>query len=362
MAQIDSNTRETNLRFVDDDTGLQVNINNSILSMSVSYSADLASQISVTVHDPGLTFAKNNFFHVTRTVFFSPETLRNYQDPGIAVKTPEITLDSISEYRIQVFEIAAAEITQGPGSSAVWNIELRPKTVQQMKRDINARSYKGKGSEYVRAVCEKYNMLPLIEYTGKMVSISGANNSKAADSVWDVLSSLASEAKFVVYESDNTLVFASQRYLLGIYGSEHSDVEIIDPVTNAPVTKRLNYIPVRWPARPSDLLRLISIPTVRRSDNDPLEVRGSMVVNRLSATTLRPGMTIRILGLPYMDGLYLIDSVEYDYLGNQPVTVSFRSPEREKKDIRQFDIGKIYPALYNRSVDGTDFSSGVIEA
>jgi len=350
MAQIDKNTRETNIRFVDDATGLQVNINNSILTMQVSYTMDMASQITLTVHDSNFDFARNNFFHITRTVFFSPETLTNYQDTGIPLKAPELAFNDYQQYRAQIFEIASAQVAQGPSLSAVWTIELRPKAVQQMKRDRNPKSYKGKGSEFARSVCTKFSLMPLIEYTQKSAAIQGASGDRVADSVWDVLSNIASEAKFVVFETDNTLVFASQKFLLGIYGSENGDIAYIDPQTNEPAIRRLNFIPLNWPPKPYDLLRPLAMPTVRKSDNDPLDVRGSVSLERLSATTLRPGMTVYLQGIPYMDGLYLIDSVDYDYLGTGPVNISFRSPEREKQYIRDYEIGKIYQPLMSTQI------------
>jgi hypothetical protein len=92
------------------------------------------------------------------------------------------------------------------------------------------------------------------------------------------------------------------------------------------------------------------MPTVRKSDNDPLDVRGSVSLERLSATTLRPGMTVYFQGIPYMSGLYLIDSVDYDYLGTGPVNISFRSPEREKQYIRDYEIGKIYQPLMSTQI------------
>ena len=86
------------------------------------------------------------------------------------------------------------------------------------------------------------------------------------------------------------------------------------------------------------------MPTLAKSDNDPFEVQGSMIVDRVNGMCLRPGMTIQIQGIPMYgptldgrddghSGLYLITNVDYDHLGSQPVRVSFTSPTRERQYI-----------------------------
>ena len=82
----------------------------------------------------------------------------------------------------------------------------------------------------------------------------------------------------------------------------------------------------------------MQIPTVRKSDNDPLEVTGSMNVAREVGMSMRPGMTIKLDGIPTMNGYYLINSVEFDPLSGTPVAIGFRSPERLSKNIREYSV------------------------
>lgn len=340
--------RDTRLRWTDD-AGTLVNLNTSILTMSVNFTSDMASQITVTVHDPNGELAKNRFFNITRTVLFSPENTTNYNVGGI----PQLPgLYSGLTNIVYPFEIAAASVAPGPGRNYIWTLELRPKPIQQMKRDKNPKSYKGKGSDYVMSVCNKYGLNPLIEKTTKSVSINGASGDRRADSVWDVLSNLASEAKFRVFESQGTLVFASQKFLLGLYGSSRGTFDWVDPTTNRKAQKVANYIPLRWPSTSEDILRPLEPPQLRRSDNDPLEAQGSVSLMRESAMGLRPGMTLLYQDIEMFSNFYLIDTVDYDFLGNGPVQVSFRTPEREDKSIQDFEIGRIYPGNYTAWGEG----------
>lgn len=348
MADDRRSIRDTRLRWADD-AGTLVNINTSILTMSVSFTSDMASQITLTVHDPNGELARNRFFNITRTVLFSPENTANFnaggrpQIPGLYSGLTDI---------VYPFEVAAASVATGPGRNFIWTIELRPKPIQQMKRDKNPKSYKGKGSDYVMSVCNKYGLNPLIERTSKSVTINGASGDRRADSVWDVLSNLASEAKFRLFETQGTLVFASPKFLLGLYGSSYGTFDWVDPTTNRLGQKSANYIPLRWPSTSEDILRPMEPPTFRKSDNDPLEAQGSVSLIRESAMGLRPGMTLYYQGIEMFSNFYLIDSVEYDFLGNSPVQVSFRTPEREEKNVQDFEIGFIYPPNYRTWGEG----------
>jgi hypothetical protein len=53
-------------------------------------------------------------------------------------------------------------------------------------------------------------------------------------------------------------------------------------------------------------------------------------------------MTVFIDNYPTMQGYYLINSVNYNALTSDPVTIEFRSPEREEKEIDQLAIGAKY--------------------
>ena len=112
----------------------------------------------------------------------------------------------------------------------------------------------------------------------------------------------------------------------------------------------LNYVYMGWPGTQlgdsnRDVFRLLGMPNVTRSDNNPLEVQGTILLDRFNARCLRPGMTIFLdldkgeNGTSYFNGYYLINSVSFEHYGTAPVTVGFRSPERLEKDIPSIAIG-----------------------
>ena len=50
--------------------------------------------------------------------------------------------------------------------------------------------------------------------------------------------------------------------------------------------------------------------------------------------------------IPFLNGNYLITSVEYEEMSPDPVSVQFRTPEltdKEIKKIKQIEVGTIYP-------------------
>lgn len=72
---------------------------------------------------------------------------------------------------------------------------------------------------------------------------------------------------------------------------------------------------------------VVTYPTFRRSDNDPLEGDGSVIVRKPNGQLLRPGQTAFVGPKPTrMKGGYLITEVSYDELTPEPVQVTFRTP------------------------------------
>ena len=72
---------------------------------------------------------------------------------------------------------------------------------------------------------------------------------------------------------------------------------------------------------------VVTYPIFRRSDNDPLEGDGGVVVRKPNGQLLRPGQTAFVGPKPTrMKGGYLITEVLYDELTPDPVQVTFRTP------------------------------------
>lgn len=329
--------RDSDIRFFDETSQGWINIDEHILDISVSYTMDMCSQITVQVLDPNFLYTVNNFFWPTRTVAYRSRTIAGTM-PKVVENADRMEDDRL----VQIFEIASYQVSQGTGSSPVYTLEMRTKAIQQMKRDKNPSRFKGSGNAFVESVAAEYGLRVLMEKTDKTQQIQKASGDRVADSTWDVLSSLASDANFVCFETNGILVFASQRFLIGQYGDTHQSIPFVDPFTNTKALRPMNFFPVRWPMNTADTVIAMSMPTIRQSDNDPLEATGSVTVDRTNGVSLRPGMTILLNGMAWNDKPYLIDSVTYEHFGRNPVSVSFRTPEREEKYVKPYDVGRLY--------------------
>ena len=204
------------------------------------------------------------------------------------------------------FEIATIEISQGQGTSPLIRVQARRKAIQLMKRDKNPQAYGGgTATDYARAVAAGFGLRFEGQGTDKAaVQIQAAQNGES-DSVWDVLKRNAGEAQFAVFESDGTLYFASEEWLLGKWAN----------------------VGFNWPTtNPLDPFPIYQIPNCRTSDDDPKAAEIRFVVERTNGVNLRPGMTVNFNGINNFSGAYLIANVSYEMSAMEPVSVSARTP------------------------------------
>lgn len=281
-------------------TNAMNDISDYVSSFDVSFSMDGTSELSIEIVDPNFQFGNNNYFQIRRDILYN----RN------------------------IFEIAAVEVRQSESVHPVYRIQARNKAVQMMKRDKTPEAYRGtSASDYARTVAKRFNMDVVIEETAKKQSIVKGRSGKNDESVWDVLQRSASDAQFVCFEVDNILFFCSQTFLLGKWG---------DPKYK---WGDGTFVPYGWPnpneeAFPgaTEKYMLIDMPTVRRSDDNPMDAEGMINVERTNGRLLRPGMTIVLTGIPDFEGFFLIDSVDFAEGSPDPVRISFRTPVKPKED------------------------------
>jgi hypothetical protein len=338
--------------------GIMTNIDRSILRVDVSYSMDMATELSFDVLESvntnyasfsssenqfysELQFAKNNYFMIGRDVEYETNTLGSI-DFG--------QTDFIPTKQRQLFEIVNATISQGPGGSPQWQIKCYTKAVMQMKRDRKPGAIKGTGTEFVKRAAEKYGLKFWGEETKKDKKITTAGGGKQAESLWDVIKRLADDSKFVCYEVDGYLIFASEKYIMYKWGVDSSTVTRINQKTKQPKTVQTKFIPLQFPAvfkGTPGYFFANQYPTVTISDADPWEGDGSIIVDRTNGTQIRPGMTAFIGDVANFNGYYLIDSVSFSDRVPDPVSVTFRRPvktEAEQKNPPQLAIGTAFPA------------------
>lgn len=321
----------------------QADISHNVTQASVNYSMTLASELAFDVIDVDLLMSRNNYFILGRDVIYESHTLGRVDSYTGEVRPIR-----------QLFEIADVTVSQGPGGSAVYSVKCYTKAIQQMKRDKKPGAIKGNGSQYIRNAARKYGLDVYWQETSKAKTISKTSGSKQTESLWDVMSRLADDAKFVLFEVDGILVFASEKFLMHKWGTNIRYVEktVADPKTKKKKKKRLarRFIPLQWPNGGTGYVgtpgyfRLVERPTFRKSANDPYAGEGSCLVERFNGTQIRPGMTAYVGLVPNMSGYYLIDSVSYNEMTPDPVSVSFRTLTRdeEKEKIELLPIGKTY--------------------
>lgn len=313
-------------------------LNNNLLSLKVNYTMDEASALTFDIIDPGFEMTQKNYFQPGQTVIYKSLTVDGINNSNDVAET----------YYGYPFEVADVTYSQSQGASPIVSIQAYTKGIQQMKRDRdNVGSIKGaNGTSFVRNAAFKYGLEFVGEETSKTQNITKASGEQQADSLWDVIKNLAGDAKFVCFESDGTLYFGSQKWLLHKWGVEPYLFNRYDKKQKKNIQETryrtfLSYPPYIDPITglANNKFILQQMPTIQVSINDPLEGSGSCIVDRINGVRLRPGMTVYVGEIPYVSGYFLITSVDFDELSPEPVVVNFRTLERLPKDIKQIAVG-----------------------
>ena len=257
----------------------QANISPFVTRLDVSWTMDAVSQLSFDITDPNLKIWNANYLQKRR----------------------ELT------YKGSTFEIATRALGPGLGASPKITVEARRAQIQKMKRDKNPEAYSGTSpTDYARIVAERFGLKFVGQTTAASKTLIQASTDTTKESVWDVLTRMASEAKFQVFESDGTLYFASQDWLLGRWG---------------------NTI-LTYPTPDGDPYPITELPAFRDSENDVTEAEFTAKMIRTNAVNFRPGMTVALLGTKEFEKFYLITEVSYTEGDGSLVTVSGRTPEK----------------------------------
>jgi hypothetical protein len=359
--------QDWDLLFGDIATAQMARVREALVSLSVSYSTSMCTQLTMEFIDPNFEMLQNNYFIVGRDIIYKSKVFPTTAEMVFA-ETGK------TNYLVHLFEIASVEVRASAGSSPSISVQARTKAVQQMKRDKTPGNIKGTSSDYVYWAALTYGLFPLLEKTSKSRQISKASGDKQADSTWDVLSSLASDAKFMLYETDGMLFFCSMDFLMGRWGVVSAQHNGFTNSKNEVMPSPINVVPLVWPPMTNDqrtdafngntsrwdgaitskfdgLLIPLAMPTLRRSDNDPFVVSGSVSVDRTAGVSLRPGMTIGLAGIPTFEDIYMITGVDFDHFSTNPVNIEFTKPEREGKYIQTFAVGPTFADYGTTTID-----------
>jgi hypothetical protein len=282
------------LRIVGLDSNKVQQISELATNLDVSLTMDASSEIRFEAIDPDFEYAKANTWQIRRDVY----------------------------YRELGFEISATEVSANRSFDPMYRISARNKNVQLMKRDKSPEAYtRISGTAFAAQVAERYGMNFFGEDTPAKQTIVKASNANNDESVWDVLRRAAGEQQFVCFETNNTLFFTSQEFLLGKWGDPTYQYE------------GKTFVPFGWPENNENLFPgssnrwvLLDMPTLRKSDDDVMQAEGTMTVEKTNGVELRPGMTIYLYGIHGFTDYYLITSVEFEEGTPDGVRVSFRTP------------------------------------
>lgn len=291
-------------------TEAQATFANSLTSVTVSYTMDLNPEITIGLVDTDYKMFEAAYFVIRRDV----------------------------TYRGRQYEISEVSTGPGAGGSPNVTIKCRNKAIQRMRRDKTPGSVVGaSGFEYAQNAARKFGMQFLGQQTSKTKSTFKARTGDGEESVWDVLTRTAGDNQYVVFEVDNTLVYASQDWLLWKYGMWESTSTTTAGVATVKKFIPFLYMPGFTPQElASEFLAVNATDTMfeletwadfSASDNEPLAAQGSCNVLMPNGGMLRPGYTVLVGPYPsYFFGGYLITEVSFNEASPESAQVSFRTP------------------------------------
>lgn len=169
------------------------------------------------------------------------------------------------------------------------------------------------------------------EQNSKVQAVFKGKGQNADESAWTVLTSLAADGQFFVFEVDNTLVFASGQFLMWKFG--------LDEKKNKKGVIQ-KYLDLRYDPslinngaiqQNGKMFELTTWPTIRVSENDGLEGTGSCEVLSPNGRLIRPGHTIYLTTIPnrFVAG-YLVQDVNYSEFTNEPVSLGLLMLQKPK--------------------------------
>jgi hypothetical protein len=274
-----------------------------ITSFEVSYSIEGANQIQFTLIDKDYKMMEQNFFMNRRQIM----------------------------YRGEMYEIGVVEVGQGPAGSPQVTVTAWNAAVQKMKRDKKPENLTGSSAyEYAFNAAKKYGLKFVAEKNGRTQTINKGNGSNKDDSVWSVLQAAANADEFVLFVTDGTMVYGSQKWLMWKFGTDSkSTTNAKTKVTTTKKYSRLYFDPAGKLPADAEKFQVVQYPSIRQSENDPLEGDGSIQVFKPNGCIIRPGQTVIIGPKPSMfQGGYLVTEVSFSEGTNDPVQISFRTPEK----------------------------------
>lgn len=238
-----------------------VEIIDSIISMTCDLSSELVPEIQFSVQDDNFRMQNSNYFMVGRRAVFNDDS----------------------------YEIAA--ITVSHGVTDVVNVTARLQVVQQLRREKGPANYGSVSpSAYVASVASRLGL----EFFGEESAVNGniqrVSNENEEESTLDVIRRLASELDFRFFIAKGTMFFASDSF----------------------IASRQPSVTVNIPSKDDDLL-YVSRATLRQSSDSKKSTQAQVsFIKNTTSQNLFPGATLRFTGVQHFTGVFIIDKVKFD--------------------------------------------------
>ena len=251
---------------------MRSNIRDAVTSATVDLSVDQVSQLTFELLDPGFTILKSGVFAMGNSV----------------------------SYGDLKFNVAGVDVDSESGNEKV-TIKCRPRVVNLLKKRVGTKVLKSASpSDFVRAECKAVGAKYLIQPSGKRKQVArdkvkSGEKYEADDkpSSWTTFRRLADELGFVVFECSGVIYFGKPTWLLS--------------------KSKASPMLVTWKGKYSRY-EAEKVPNCSKSV-DNRETTVSVILPLERTKEARVGRTLQLSGVPYFNGYYLIDSVDFDLAG-----------------------------------------------
>lgn len=253
-------------------TKLRSDIASAVISADVDLSVEQVSQLTLELIDQGFGILKSGVFNIGSSV--------RYNDMRFVISGIDVGSESSNE-----------KIT----------IKCRPKVISDLKNRRGTKVLKhASPSDFVRAECKAVGAKYLIQPSGKRKQVArdkvkSGEKYEADDkpSSWTTFKRLAGELGFVCFECSGVIYFGKPSWLLS--------------------RSKASPLLVTWKGKYS-LYEAEKVPTCSRSvDNRETTIDVVLPLERVKEA--RVGRTLQLSGVPYFNGYYLIDSVNFSLAG-----------------------------------------------
>lgn len=266
----------------------------AITGIRRNYTMDAGAQISVNFYDDQRRMLINGYFRLGTEYSFGGED----------------------------WVVNAVDVSQGEADGASVSLELLERKFHLLKNNFNPQNFRAaNGFSFAEKVAKKYKLKFIGEKVkGKQqtIKVKAKNNT---ESVWSVLQRAASDNQYLCFIANNTLFFASPKFLIGKWGTK----QISYRPNGATKDIEFLYVPLPYPTpETTNDFFLVGMPSMRRALDSKKEAEGSASIFGPSAHNLRAGMTVMLYGMgAAFDLAYLITSVDFDEYTTEPTEINF---------------------------------------